>query len=347
MGPFPFGADDRQARCLLTFSLIILTEERCEPQKASFLGSVFVMDSLRRSLPPPNSLVYFEAAARQGSFSRAADELRVSQAAVSRQIRLLEDHLGVRLFTRQHRAVLLTAQGKTFYEAVAMGLRYIASSATEVQGSLKESTITVGSTVAVSALWLRPRIAEFLAMRPALDIRLVASDKDIDLQTENIDICIRYGDGRWAEGTARFLFEEEIFPVCSPDYLRTRPAIDAPADLLDHMLLHFDRQYPDWINWDVWLQEQGVDATATRHGLKFNNYPILIQAAIDGQGIALGWGRLIEHLLARGVLVRPIEAMLRSTRAYYLVTPVGKPVRPEAEALSRWLLLRASQPEAS
>lgn len=307
------------------------------------------MVSLRRKLPPVNSLVVFEAAARHLNFTRTAGELAVTQAAVSRQVQLLEDHLGSALFHRQSRGLKLTREGLRLQKAVSIGLEHIANTAVEIRRSRHEAEVTVASSVTFASYWLMSRLAKFRAKHPEVELRLVASAPISDLASAGIDLAVRYGRGGWDGVEAERLLENEIFPVCAPSYLRAREAaalgrgpLRAPADLLDETLLHlveFDR---NWVSWESWLRHFEVARPPRGRGLEFDNYLILIQAALDGQGIALGGGRLADDFLARGTLVRPIEATLGSERAFYLVRPSDLPLSEPAAAFRDWIIAEAT-----
>jgi LysR family glycine cleavage system transcriptional activator len=304
------------------------------------------MTGLRTKLPPANSLVVFEAAARHLNFTRAAAELNVTQAAVSRQIQTLEVHLGVPLFRRLHRALQLTRDGQRLYQAVAMGLEHIANTAADIRRLRHDAELTVSSSVTFASYWLMSRVAKFRAAHPDVELRLVASAPVRDLAVAGIDLAIRYGSGRWPEVEATHLMDNEIFPVCAPAYLKTRPRLRAPADLLNETLLHlveFDR---NWVTWESWLRNFGVEESPSSRGLEFDNYLILVQAALDGQGIALGGGRLAEDSVARGALVRPIEASLRSERAFHVITPRDMPLSEPAKLFRDWILEEAKAGKA-
>ncbi|HEX9790803.1 MAG TPA: transcriptional regulator GcvA [Kiloniellales bacterium] len=296
------------------------------------------MMSLRAKLPPANSLVVFEAAARHLNFTRAAEELNVTQAAVSRQIQVLENHMGVPLFRRLHRALQLTRQGQRLHQAVTMGLEHIANSAAEIRRARGEGELTVSSSVTFASYWLMSRVAKFRAAHPDIDLRLVASAPVRDLVVAGIDVAIRYGSGRWPGVEAIRLMDNEVFPVCAPSYLKARPGLREPKDLLGETLLHlveFDR---NWVTWAAWLRAFDVEGPPTGRGLEFDNYLILIQAVLDGQGIALGGGRLAEDFIERGSLVRPIEASLRSERAFYVLIPRDVPLGEPARLFRDWIL---------
>ncbi len=296
------------------------------------------MTSLRSKLPSVNSLVVFEAAARHLNFTRAAGELGVTQAAVSRQIHALEADLGVALFRRLPRALQLTREGQRLYRSVAMGLEHIANTAAGIRRVRNESEVTVSTSVTFASYWLMPRVAKFRAAHPDIELRLVASAPVSDLVVAGIDLAVRYGAGRWPGMEAIHLLDNEIFPVCAPSYLAGRPPLETPADLLGETLLHLVEYDRNWVTWDAWLRACGVAGAPVKRGLEFDNYLVLIQAALDGQGIALGGGRLADDFLARGALVRPIEATLGSERAFYLVIPSELPVSRPAALFRDWIL---------
>lgn len=303
-----------------------------------------------RDLPSLDLLKGFEAAARNLSFTKAAAELFVTQSAVSRQVKALEDQLGVALFRRRHRELRLTEEGQTLYKTASDALRLLRDVAGKL-GARPASMLTVTTTVSFAALWLVPRLNDFRRGHPGIDMRLAATNEIQDLDREGIDVAIRYCTPRAAgEGAVR-LFGEMVFPVCSESALAGRK-LRVPQDLSGHVLLHYDdpeRRYP-WLSWDVWFeltQTQGVKPSGT---LRFSHYDQLIQAAIDGQGIALGRTRFVDKWVKLGKLILPFgKRYMRSpadSRAYFIVFPRGAGNRPEAAEFSRWLLEVARAEEA-
>ena len=299
------------------------------------------MVTLRSKLPPPNSLVVFEAAARHLNFTKAARELGVTQAAVSRQIQLLEDHLGASLFYRRPRALKLTREGQQLLKAVTIGLEHIANTAVDIRRRQDSSEVTVASSVTFASYWLMTRVAKFRAAYPEIELRLVASAPVSDLAVAGIDIAIRYGAGRWPGVEAVHLLDNEVFPVCSPGYLEGREPIGTTADLLHHRLLHLVEYDRNWVTWEAWLKALGVTGSPAQRGLSFDHYLVLIQAALDGQGIALGGGRLADDFLARGMLVRPTPATLRSEQAFYLLRPADQVMSVSAQLFWAWIQTEA------
>lgn len=301
------------------------------------------MRNLRTKLPPANALVTFEAAARHLNFTRAAEELRVTQAAVSRQVQLLEDNLGVQLFERRARGLRLTAPGRRLHEAVTMGLGHIATTAADLRRVRRAGELTVSTSVTFANYWLMSRVAKFRAAHPEVQLRLVASAPVRDLTASGIDLAVRYGRGNWGGVETLHLLDNHVFPVCAPSYMARRRPLQSVTDLLEETLLHLVEYDRNWVSWETWLAAMGVTAPARGPSLEFDNYLVLTQAVLDGQGIALGGGRLAEDFLARGQLVRPIEAMLRSEQSFYLLIPSDQPLSPQARAFRDWILVEAKE----
>ncbi len=302
------------------------------------------MPSHNNRLPPLRSLVTFEAAARHLSFTRAGDELCVTQAAVSRQIKSLEESLGIVLFDRGHRSLCLTAPAVRLQQAVSLGLGRISIAVEDIRSSIRSGPLTVSATIGFASLWLAPRLADFHHLHPGVDVRILATDRDIDFQKESVDIAFGCGDYNQRTGTsASYLFDDEVFPVCSPGYLKTHPQLNNPGALLNHNLLHLDEDVwralsCETIDWSGWLASQGVDSPLRSHGIWINNYPLLLQTAVNNQGVALGWRHLVDDLLEQGLLVRPFETSLHTQRGYYMVVPTQRSLTREAQIFREWVL---------
>ena len=299
------------------------------------------MQSLRSRLPPLNALVAFEASARHLSFTRAGQELGVSREAVSRQIRNLEDHLGVALFRRRHRALDLTPAGEELEAVVRQSLDKIAHTASALQRRRRPSRLTVTATIAIATFWLTPRLPRFRAAHPGAELRVVVSDAPVDMAAEGIDVGLRYGDGKWRGLKTRHLFDVESFPVCAPKYLEAGAPIARPEDLVAHTLLNLDGTPHVVEDWRWWLGGAAVAPTATLHILGFDSYANVIQAACDGQGVALGFSGIVDGLLARGDLVRPIADSRGRGQAVYLAVPAGAELSPLARKFFDWVLAEA------
>jgi len=307
------------------------------------------MRGRRKDLPPLEFLVAFEAAARLGGFTAAAEELNLTQAAVSRQIRLLEQNLGRQLFTRAHRAVRLTPEGRDFQHTVSLALSHVANAARGLRVVEDNVQLTVAADQSAAALWLLPKLEDFQRAHGEIDLRLISSDVEADCLAEEVDLAIVHGDGNWPGFEAELLLDEEVFPVCSPAYFDRHGAIAQPSDLLGRVLIDLDDDHWNWINWRVWLTEQKVDLpqTPSRDGtgtgpaglrrLVINSYPLIVQAARDGLGVALGWRHLVDAPLAAGALVRPLEQTVRTKLGYYLLIRRDRGASPQAEAFRGWL----------
>ncbi len=299
------------------------------------------MRNLRTRLPPLNSLVAFEASARLLSFTGAGRELGVSREAVSRQIRILESHLGAPLFERRHRSLELTAAGTSFSASVARHLDGIARAASALGRDEAPARVAVTATVAIASFWLTPRLPGFRAAHPGLEIRIAVSDAPVEEAMEGADLGLRYGAGQWAGLSARHLFDVDSSPVCTPGYLETAPPLRRPADLTDHSLLNLDGTAHALEDWRWWLDGAGVRQTGKLAILGFDNYANVIQAALDGQGVALGFGGVVDELLTRGDLVRPLAERLSKGGAVYLVTDPEAPLSPSARDFHDWVLAEA------
>ncbi len=305
------------------------------------------MANLRERLPAINGLVTFEAAARHLSFSLAADELCVTQAAVSRQIKRLETQLGQALFIRQPRELSLTLSGIQLQQAVNTGLEHIAMVTANLMQSPVAAKVTVTTTLAFAQYWLSSRLARFRQAYPNVKIKVNATDRFEAAFDNDTDITLSCGDKHPPDMQAYYLFNEVVFPVCSPDYLKhamNQHARDISlTNLPQHDLLHLDHSHwrdIGWqpIDWVSWLRHAEVVDQQPAQGLCLNNYPMLLQSAIDGAGIALGWEHLVAQLLQEGKLIRPIKQQLDSQRGYYLVTKNSEKLRPEVTLLRNWLI---------
>lgn len=277
------------------------------------------------SLPSLSLFQTFEVVARRSSFTLAADELCLTQSAVSRQIRALEDQLGLTLFQRLHRAIELTADGRQLWGAVTCGLEEITGCVGRLRAATGTPQITVAASVAFSYFWLMPRLEKFSALHPDIDLRVLATDQMISPRQEGVDVAILYGDGKLDGGGTQLLFGEKVYPVCSPAYLRDHPELRTASDMLDQTLLHLDGGGNIWgaVDWRVWMMAQGVTGQPVRRGVRLNSYPMILQAAEAGRGVALGWSYITDAMLADGRLVCPVDKSLE-TQAHYYVSALEK-----------------------
>jgi LysR family transcriptional regulator, glycine cleavage system transcriptional activator len=287
-------------------------------------------------LPPLNSLVVFEAAARHQSFTRAAEVLCVTQAAVSHQIKTLENWLGVPLFHRLGRGygLVLTEAGRAYLARIGSALESLRS-ATEAVMDSRRRVLRIGTLDSFGSLWLLPRLGKFIADNGETDVRVLAADLDADMLTTGaVDIDIRYGEGDWPDVEATHFLSETIFPVCAPQLLAGPKPLRTPADLKHHRLLH-DVMV---IDWRTWLESAGATDIDADRGPGFNHSHLVIQAAISGDGVALGRSALVADALRRGALVRPFELSLPSRFSYFTVRSNASLGDPAVEKFRSWLI---------
>ena len=286
-------------------------------------------------LPPLSALRTFEAAARHLSFTRAAEELHVTQAAVSHQIKGLEADLGARLFRRLNRCLLLTDEGQLLVPSVRRAFDELAAGVERVRERCCGGALTISTTPSIAANWLASRLGRFQALRPEFEIRLMATPRLVEFAREGVDCGIRYGFGDWPGLLAERLFNATLTPVCSPRLLEGPEPLREPADLARHTLLH---ALDDMDDWRLWLRAAGALGIDPQRGPKFELMPLALQAAISGTGVAITRGPLADEALAAGLLVQPFDLELPSECAYYFVVPELRAEQPKIQAFRAWLL---------
>ncbi len=301
---------------------------------------------MTRTLPSLDLIRGFEAAARQLSFTRAASELFLTQSAVSRQVQALEEHLGVRLFERRHREIRLTEAGQQLYRSSVEALRLLTDTAERIREKGVGRSVTVTCSIGFASLWLVPRLMDFREQHPDIDIRIDANNRLLDLDRERIEAAVRYCPAKLAPAGARKLFGEEVFPVCSPALLgRAGKPLAEPADLRHQVLLHYQAAEKFWPTgaWRVWLETMGLHGLRSAGSLEFNQYDQLINAALEGQGVALGVSPLVRRHIQHGRLVGLFEQRFASPRGYYLITARYASERPEVHDFNEWVLATAQR----
>ncbi len=296
-------------------------------------------------LPPLDLFRTFDAVARHLSFTLAADELCLTQSAVSRQIAALEQQTGIQLFRRLHRAIELTPAGQQLRDAVTGGLDQIHGCLLTLGSAAKAPQITVSATVAFAWFWLMPRLKQFSADHPLLDIRVLATDTEVLPGQDDVDVAILFGSGQWEGIASRLLFRERVYPVCSPRFLSEHAGLTRAVDLVCQALLHLDihRTAPDPVDWQRWLASQGVTGQPVIPGLRFNSYPMVLQAAEAGRGVALGWSYIVDPIVASGRLVQPVAGTMETRNGYYLSTSRQAARSPELEEFLGWIATEAAQ----
>ena len=290
-------------------------------------------------LPPLEALRAFDAAARHLSFTRAGEELFVTQSAVSKQVGALESALATRLFERRTRALALTAAGERLLRATETAFAALRGAATELRGG-DEPTITLATTQAFASFWLIPRLADFRQRHPGIDIRISADTRLVDLERGRFDAAVRYLQDSSAPASALRLFGDTVVPVVSPALLgKSGKPLARPADLAHHVLLVYEdeEQRRPWLSWPIWLEMAGVADLRPAGSIAFNQYEAAIRAALDGQGVALATQALVADLLRAGKLVAPLPQRFSNPRSYYLLLGARAAANPAVEPFRAWL----------
>lgn len=296
------------------------------------------MKSLRQLLPSANALVVFESAARLASFTRAAEELGISQPAVSRHVANLEDFVGRSLFERQHNRLVLTSVGIGLRDALSLGLGHVATALEAARDVPGPQELRIACNFGVAYTWLMPRFSRLREVLSEWSPRLITSDVALDYDSSDIDISIRFGEGRWPTRQARQIISESVLPVAAFDFA-TEHGLGAtiPAsDLSPLPLLHFDRGGGGWLTWPLWFEAQGVPYTLKQAPYYFENYAFLLQAALEGRGIALGWRHLVDSYLDAGTLVAVGPPVDRPKLGYWLVWDPDRLPTPVVDRMANW-----------
>ncbi|WP_120500156.1 LysR substrate-binding domain-containing protein [Roseovarius sp. EL26] len=297
------------------------------------------MRVLRKNLPPLDYFLAFEVTGRSGSFAAAARELNISESAVSRKVKLLEEYYKTRLFIRGHRSITITSEGADLLQSAAQALGILRDASQDILARKETSSVSLAATNSVASLWLMPRLNQFNQRNPDVQIGLLSSDDDEECLAENNDLAILRGTGEWPGFDAELLFGETIFPVCSPEYLKQHPQASGTETIGQLDLIEVSSPHTEWMNWTTWQQRQKIPRGDFSRTTQFNTYPLAVQAALDGLGVTLGWKHLVDHLLEQGRLVRPLGDMsVRTKGGYYLLVPERKPSFPERETVRDWLL---------
>jgi len=299
-----------------------------------------------RHIPGLASLKAFDASARHLNFTRAAAELNVTPAAVSHQIKELEEAVGVPLFQRTSRHMQLTRQGMILKPAIGEALEGLTRALQRIRQLENPTQVRVTASPSIAAKWLVPRLDRFLETAPGADVRIDVSSEPLDFEREDIDVAIRFGDGNYPGLMVEKLFHDTLFPVCAPELLKGAKPLREPKDLLQFTLIHleWEAQGAVWPNWRMWMLAAGVKDFNDTRGLHFSQTSLALQAAIDGHGVALGDSTLVGDDLAAGRLIKPFELALRSPAqfAYHLITRRDTAERPMTKAFRIWIIAEAA-----
>lgn len=308
-----------------------------------WIATTMVTPHSPRRLPPLNAVRAFEAAARHGNFTRAADELSVTQGAVSHQVRSLEDWFGFPLFERHKREVRLTQKGEIYLGFVRGMLNELHTVTQMVRGKTTEESLCISAPESFAVNWLVKRLGLFASEHPELEVRLT-SQNQIDDQGRIVgeegphwvDLRIRYGRAKWPGLRVAKLFDEHIFPVCHP---RLADSLNDIADLADHVLIHDDMQ----MSWSNWLRSAAIHHAPSRPGVAYSHSHMALQAAASGQGIALARSVLVQDYLSSGALVRPFDTSVPAEHSYYLLCQERMAGVPKIQAFKSWIVAQANE----
>ena len=293
---------------------------------------------MRQRLPSLNALKVFEAAARHESFTRAAEELSVTQGAVSHQVKALEAELGIKLFNRARQRLVITEAGRDYLAVVRDALDRIALGTERLLQRQNAGVLTVSTSPDFAAKWLVHRLGHFAEAHPEIDLRVSATLHHVDFAREEVDLAVRHGDGNWPGLETVRLSSEQLFAVCSPKLLTGRRRLSKPSDILKYPLIHMDSR----ADWAKWLQAADLEGADVIHGPVLNRASMVIDAAINGQGIALARTTLSAWDLINDRLVRPFPETLRLSKTYWIICPKATAALPKIVTFRDWLLAEAA-----
>ncbi len=301
---------------------------------------------MRHSLPPTQALRAFEAVARHASFTKAAEELHVTQSAVSHQIRSLEAHWGLRLFHRDRRSVSPTSSGRVLAPTVRDCFERVTEAVERLREEEETGSLRISLLQSFAVKWLMPRLPDFRTRNPAIQVWLSATSEPVDFDREEVDVAIRLGLGKDDDLHVTRLLEEEAFPVCGPAYRDRGPPLREPRDLFGHPLIQITTEAPG-LSWKDWFDAAEVSSAEPLEGPHLSDSGMAMQAAIGGQGIALGRTALAADDLVAGRLVKLFDVVCLSVAAYHLVCPKGTEHRPKVAAFRAWLLEKSAETDST
>ncbi len=296
------------------------------------------MQELWNLFSSPRHVAVFEAAARHGSFTLAAQELNVQQPAVSAAIKQLESTLGVVLFKREHKKVTLTATGDRLFADVSSAFEQLLNAGRSVRQRIQTEYVTLNASSAFNYYWMMPRLADLHAQHPDIDLRLQSSDREPDIDADNISLAVRRGDGNWPGCEAALIAPEEIYPVAAPRILATAAKLRSITSLLHQRLIHLEEPVRERPTWQQWFNHFGIPNTKIDNGLRLNDYALVLQAAMTGEGFAFGWKHLTDPLVKDGLLLARKDWTWKTGFGFYLVWSKNHPLSPTASEVRNWVL---------
>lgn len=291
------------------------------------------------NLPSLTALVAFESVARHLSFKFAAAELNVTTGAISHQVKAIEEEIGVALFNRTATGVTLTAAGEDLYGTFSQALSRTSEAIQRVKKTSSAARVTLASSHSMATMWLIPRMGSFRKQNPGIIVDHLLSDLQRDYRRADVELRIRYGSGAWPDETSHLLFDEVLYPVCSPEFLKENPVITR-GTIASLPLLHVDWAETDWTDWDEFLRRADI-AHGPLPGVRMNNFFATLQACEGGHGLAVGWHRLVDPLIQAGKLTRVTDISMPAPGSYYLTWNDKRDLSSAAQALRAWLIEEA------
>ncbi|CUK27521.1 Gcv operon activator [Cognatishimia activa] len=299
------------------------------------------MQKLWKQLASPRHLMVFETAARLGSFTKAAQELNVQQPAVSASIRQLEESLGVALFAREHRKITLTAAGERLLADATRAFEMLDHSVSELRQLSRPDYVTLNASTAFNNYWLMPRLADLQTQHPHIDLRVQSSDREPDLDAENISLAVRRGHGSWPGYESALIAEETIYPVAAPQVMKAAIGLRSLPGLLHQRLIHLEEPVRERPTWEDWFSQFGIKDIMPKGGLRLNDYALVLQAAMAGEGFAFGWQHITDRLIDQGLLAARKDWAWTSGQGFYLVWSSRRTLSEEAALVRDWILSKS------
>ena len=293
------------------------------------------MSKLRKLLPSPNALIAFESAARLNSFNLAARELGITQPSISQTIKAMEARLGVQLFERGNRGVRLTSAGAELMSDVEPALKKIETRLTSI-AQRNSHVLTIAASTSVSAQWLLPLTASFQRVHPEINVRLMTTDRNVEPGDE-VDLTIQRGPLDWDRANCWHLADEVLFVICSHAYLERKGPLLSVRDLVNHDIIHNAEPHRNRMNWQQWLDAQDIHDVTLPQTLVLDDYQLVIQACLAGEGIALGWSITTGPLVDQGILVQPLTNKVHTNHAFYILGPKSVQISKRKRKYIDWV----------
>ncbi|KAB7614656.1 LysR family transcriptional regulator [Amylibacter sp. SFDW26] len=296
------------------------------------------MQNLRRTLPPLSSLLPFEATARLGSITKAGYELGLTQAAISKQIRALEQNIGIQLFERRNRALFLTQDGRELQKVVAETLFTLSDFTQGLRHKSSDGEIVLHAQLCEGLYWLMPRLSQFYQKNPNIAVRVAVSTLPITQASERFDLALQTSNRDSGNAKCLHTTPDTVFPICSPKYQSNFSKPLSIKNIPQYRLLHHVTTPQDWTTWDEWFAKLGIDIRVQTKGEVYDSFPMMIQATIEGHGIALGWGHTAKQLIDDGLLIKPFNEQMLLPDGISVYRPSEFEMREDTSVLLDWII---------